>query len=259
MDLETLLIVALGCGSLYSLWFYGRAFGEYAKGRNCNVEVAEYSLTDAALAAILSCWFLLMTYAGFQHHNEVTLQDVITGDAIYGSIVLFLFGFLLLQNKDVLKLYGLGNFNFLKNLECLLALLPILYFLQEVASRYLSKDQPPQSLVSFILQHHDPAIISVVLISICVIAPITEELLFRGFLYGVLSRYFGRLAAMLVSSLLFAAMHAHLPSFPALFIMGIFLTLAYERTGSLWTSIFMHSCFNALSFSLILWFPALQR
>lgn len=81
-----------------------------------------------------------------------------------------------------------------------------------------------------------------------VIAPIAEEFVFRFFLFGVMRRYLGRTLALLASSLLFAAVHAHLPSLAPLFAFALCLALAYEWSGSILVSMTMHSLFNALTF-----------
>jgi membrane protease YdiL (CAAX protease family) len=86
-----------------------------------------------------------------------------------------------------------------------------------------------------------------------VVAPAAEETIFRGYLYGVLKRYTGGLAAAVLSAALFAAMHLSLSSLPALFILALCFTLAYEATGSLLVNIFMHAFFNLWNFLVVLW------
>src|SRR5438067_13690672 len=86
------------------------------------------------------------------------------------------------------------------------------------------------------------------------VAPIAEEYILRFFLYGVIRRYLGRSIGLIVSALLFAAVHAHLPSFAPLFVLAACFTLAYEWSGSLLVSMTMHAIFNAISL-LVLAFP----
>jgi membrane protease YdiL (CAAX protease family) len=83
------------------------------------------------------------------------------------------------------------------------------------------------------------------------VAPVGEEFLFRFFLYGVVKRYFGRGIGLVVNALLFAAVHAHLPSFGPLFILGVCFTIAYEWSGSLLVSMTMHALFNALTLTAL--------
>src|SRR5213078_1623406 len=87
----------------------------------------------------------------------------------------------------------------------------------------------------------------IIIVLAVAIAPVAEEFIFRFFLYGVLRRYAGRAVGLVLSSLLFAAVHAHLPSFAPLFVLGGCFTLAYEWSGSLLVSMTMHALFNALT------------
>jgi membrane protease YdiL (CAAX protease family) len=89
-----------------------------------------------------------------------------------------------------------------------------------------------------------------------VVAPISEEFIFRFFLYGVVRRYFGIAIGLSVNSLLFAAAHAHLPSAAPLFVLGGCFTLAYEWSGSILVSMAMHSLFNSIQL-ILLAFPEL--
>jgi membrane protease YdiL (CAAX protease family) len=77
-----------------------------------------------------------------------------------------------------------------------------------------------------------------------VVAPVAEETIFRGYIYGVLKRYFGGIGAGLFSAALFAGLHLNVAALPALFVLALCLTLAYEATGSLLVNIFMHGFFN---------------
>lgn len=78
----------------------------------------------------------------------------------------------------------------------------------------------------------------------CIIAPIWEEITFRGFLYPFLKAKAGKTTALILSSFLFAAMHQHLPSFIPLSCLGALLALLYERKGSLGYTILLHAFFN---------------
>ena len=55
----------------------------------------------------------------------------------------------------------------------------------------------------------------------------------------------------MTNAVLFAAVHAHLPSFAALFVLGICFTIAYEWSGSLLVSMTMHALFNGLALTAL--------
>ncbi len=83
------------------------------------------------------------------------------------------------------------------------------------------------------------------ILTVVLIAPVTEELIFRGIiLTGFLNRY-RPMTAILVSSLLFALMHLNPYQFLGAFVMGMTLAWIFLRTGSLWPCIIGHAIFNS--------------
>lgn len=84
-----------------------------------------------------------------------------------------------------------------------------------------------------------------------VLAPITEELMFRGFCFSALKRYFGLWPGAVVSALAFGAMHGNLIAFVPLSLGGLILVFVYYRTGSLYASMLTHGIFNALSIVIV--------
>lgn len=88
--------------------------------------------------------------------------------------------------------------------------------------------------------------IVLLVLSVGILAPIAEELLFRGLLYDFFRQKTGVLWAVLITSGLFGL--AHYDSFAVVvssFIMGLVMAVAVEKTKSLWVSIFMHVVTNS--------------
>jgi membrane protease YdiL (CAAX protease family) len=81
-----------------------------------------------------------------------------------------------------------------------------------------------------------------------VVAPLAEEMLFRGILYPAIKNRGYPGAAMWISAFLFALMHANVMIFLPLLALAILLTLLYEKTNNLMAPIAAHSLFNALNF-----------
>lgn len=77
-----------------------------------------------------------------------------------------------------------------------------------------------------------------------IVAPLTEELIFRGFAYGIMKRFTDRWFAMLFTAVIFSVFHMHLGTAVELFVLGLAFALAYEWTGCLLVPIFMHMLFN---------------
>jgi membrane protease YdiL (CAAX protease family) len=78
----------------------------------------------------------------------------------------------------------------------------------------------------------------------CVMAPILEEMLFRGvFLRSFLVQY-ERRGAIVLSALLFGLAHMNLYQFVVGFALGLVTGWLYERTRSLWPTIVLHASYN---------------
>jgi uncharacterized protein len=77
-----------------------------------------------------------------------------------------------------------------------------------------------------------------------IMAPIFEEILFRGFLLPSLTRYFSNWSAILLSSFLFALVHLSLSEVLPLMMLGIILAFVYTRTQNLLAPILLHGLWN---------------
>jgi len=88
-------------------------------------------------------------------------------------------------------------------------------------------------------------------IALIIIAPIGEELVFRGFIYKGFRKSFGVFVAVILSSLLFGVVHGQINIAIDTFCLGIFLCYLYEKTDSIWVPIVLHSIKNGIAFYLI--------
>lgn len=85
-----------------------------------------------------------------------------------------------------------------------------------------------------------------VLILVAGIAPICEEVVFRGLLWGALEQRWGRVVAVVASTLVFALAHLEPQRAPLLLVVAIPIALARLYSGSLWGSIIAHQVTNLL-------------
>lgn len=97
--------------------------------------------------------------------------------------------------------------------------------------------------------------LALVFISLVILPPIVEEVLFRGFLYGGLRKKFTFIGAALITSLLFAAPHLLATSSGLLwiaavdtFVLSLVLCYMRDKTGALWACIGIHAVKNCLAF-----------
>ena len=109
---------------------------------------------------------------------------------------------------------------------------------------------PPSAEDQLVLQEgvdlSIPEIFALVL-GAALVAPIVEELVFRGLLYRYLRARWSVTRAVLLSSAVFALVHLAFPLMPALFVLGVALALAAERYGSLYPSIALHALHNGIA------------
>lgn len=85
------------------------------------------------------------------------------------------------------------------------------------------------------------------------LAPLAEEVLFRGLLYAWIRQIGYPRLALWVTAATFALVHFNIATFLPLFVLAVILAVLYERTGNLLAPIAAHSTFNALNFILLLW------
>lgn len=115
---------------------------------------------------------------------------------------------------------------------------------------FLKGAQPPQKeLLDLVGKTRGPFSLALLFLTVAVVAPCFEELMFRGFLLPFLSQKWkslrgGTLMALLATGLLFGLIHLQPVAIPTLATLGIVLGLAVLRTGNLLTSILVHGLWN---------------
>ncbi len=85
------------------------------------------------------------------------------------------------------------------------------------------------------------------IITVCVIAPMIEEMLFRGIILRSFLANYSVVSSIVLSSILFALFHLTITQIPVAFIVGCLFGWLYVRTRSLWPSILGHFLYNSLT------------
>lgn len=85
-----------------------------------------------------------------------------------------------------------------------------------------------------------------------IVAPVTEEIFFRGYVFRAMAERKGTVRGVIYSSALFSLLHLNRAAFLPLAVGGSILAVSYRRTGDLWTPIIAHALNNAFSFSILL-------
>lgn len=109
----------------------------------------------------------------------------------------------------------------------------------------------PQDLIGiFANAGFSPLLLAMILLA-TVLAPLTEELVFRAGIFRYTRTRLPRWVALLLPSVLFGALHGNLAGFVPLAVLGIIFALAYERTGRIAVPIIAHGLFNLHTIALI--------
>jgi len=82
------------------------------------------------------------------------------------------------------------------------------------------------------------------IIGICIMAPLVEELVFRGIIQGELRKAMPEWAAIIIQAVVFALFHMQAIQITYVVLPGLLLGLAYYWSRSLWVPIIMHMVFN---------------
>ena len=130
-----------------------------------------------------------------------------------------------------------------------LAWLGLLTGLQKLG---ILNELPPQELVTLMTEGKYPIAIALIVISAVTLAPLVEEIIFRGAIYRFLKGYGTAFTAQAISGTFFAALHANLMSFLPLVFIGILLARLYEKEGNILLPMVFHAYWNG--FSLLIFF-----
>ena len=118
---------------------------------------------------------------------------------------------------------------------------------QYLLTNFFDIEIKPQDILERFKELENSFEISIFVIGSAVIAPIYEELLFRGIIFPTLIQKTNFTIALVLSSLLFAVLHFHLSALLPLFVLSIILSITYLYTSTIWASISLHALFNLIS------------
>jgi len=223
-----------------------------------------FGLPEAFLATGLVLFLLMNVTASFGRRSPVQLgsHDLLVNFLFSLFIVFFVAAFLKVRGIDVDSLGGFSRTSLKRALSTAVVLLfaatPLILLAEALTQNAFGSGSSKQEIVD--LFNTSPTIGQRVMIIVLavVVAPISEEFIFRFFIYGVVRRYFGIAVGLVFNSLLFAAAHIHLPSAVPLFVLGACFTLAYEWSGSILVCMAMHAFFNSVQL-IFLAFPELVQ
>ena len=254
---EIVIAVLVWLGLLaVSLWAYG-SLALRVRRKEGKVADRSFAIADLLVVLVLSFWLGLAAFSGLTSEGEareVVGSDLVEGALFFGLLVCAIGGFLQWRKLSPIELFGFLRLPFFravgKGLGYLLLAYPMILLASFAMVQLLGEDARPQEVLEFfrnaLIESNLRDLFLATLTSV-VVAPICEEFLFRGYIYGTLRRFLGPGVAIGLSSLLFAAIHVNLLALPILFLLAVCLALAYEATGSIVVPMVMHLGFNSVT------------
>lgn len=125
-------------------------------------------------------------------------------------------------------------------------------FVVRAVSLSLGRETGLQMLVTVVMEEQRPAVIALIVLFGISIAPITEEIMFRGFLQTALREVLPSRGAILASAFVFALAHGNAYALLPILVLGLLLGHLFEKRRALAAPIIVHAAHNALMMGLLL-------
>jgi membrane protease YdiL (CAAX protease family) len=117
----------------------------------------------------------------------------------------------------------------------------------------------PQVTAVILASHRGAMSFALDLLAVSVIAPIAEEIFFRGFLFTAFLQRLPLSLSAVLSGVIFGLGHGDLWNALPLAAIGVVLAYVYRRTGNLWSNVIAHSMNNGITLALAFAFPELVK
>jgi membrane protease YdiL (CAAX protease family) len=122
------------------------------------------------------------------------------------------------------------------------------FYFFEIVYGVVFRPHNPQKIVDDLGADRSTALLIMGALVVILVAPVCEELFFRGFLYRILRVRLPFWPAAIIDGVLFGLVHGSLVILPILVFLGVVLCWVYERTGSLFATIAIHALNNTISY-----------
>ena len=129
-----------------------------------------------------------------------------------------------------------------------LTIVPFVLLISVIMNSLIDNQNGSNPLLEIVLNNKNYFSFIILFATTTLLAPFFEEIIFRGILLPTLSRDFGVIWGIIVSAFIFALAHLSIGEMPPLFVLGIGLGITRIVSGSLLSSVIMHSLWNGLTF-----------
>jgi membrane protease YdiL (CAAX protease family) len=231
------------------------------KEEMAKVSYANWSILDAAAIFLISIFptIFIGSMFKFEHASKNMWLTLLLMDNLLAIASIYTIAEIC---RRPLEAIGLTRKSFIPNILLAIPFSVLLSFIGElserlaisVASYIFSSDaieylveKEHESFKSLLPSDPQEPIMILVVFATIILAPIAEEIFFRGVLYTALKRRFGIILGIIFSAVVFAVVHGSAIQIFPLFLIGLALALIYEKSGLLLPSIATHSLFNTIS------------
>ena len=129
-----------------------------------------------------------------------------------------------------------------------LTIVPFVLLISLIMNSLIDNQNGSNPLLEIVLNNKNYLSFVILFVTTTLLAPFFEEVIFRGVLLPTISRDFGIIWGITISAFIFALAHLSIGEMPPLFVLGIGLGITRIATGSLLSSVIMHSLWNGLTF-----------
>ena len=195
----------------------------------------------------------------YNHGTDWLYQPWIKVPVFLGSTLLILYLGYFFSGLSFNQVFSFKWFNVLVIPAMVITFAGLHYFLNEINIHFEKILPPPTWFMEMFSRLFDSDLgVWGGILRIVIIAPIVEELIFRGVIMSGFSRIYHPVFAIFFSALLFALFHLNPWQFPATFALGLILGWIRIRTGSVLACIAGHAIHNGLIFIAVLHYNDLK-
>jgi len=140
------------------------------------------------------------------------------------------------------------RYSFINGVKGWLTIVPFVLLISLILNSLIDNQNGSNPLLEIVLNNKNYFSFFILFVTTTLLAPFFEEVIFRGVLLPTISRDFGTIWGIIISAFIFALAHLSIGEMPPLFVLGIGLGITRIATGSLLSSVIMHSLWNGLTF-----------
>lgn len=207
-------------------------------------------------------------FFGFHALNDIGPRNLILFLSLFINVLIcsYVLYIVCIEYRQPVTALGLSGVNLSENIKhgikryaITLPLIILAGFVINLISSYYGRTPEMQDVVQWVLEEKSIFILVSLIFFGIVIAPVMEEIMFRGFLQTALKNSVCGRYAIAITASLFAAVHMDIFAFLQIFILGMLLGYLYEKTQTLVASTVVHILHNSLTLAFLLCFKYFMK